>query len=119
MFEVTERDELLGLISDMHKDVYGFRPRHDMSGCTIADLRQEVADLQARIDVLVVEDRERQAQAILDFESRVDQIIATGAGDRETAVRWLLDGCDFPGDSDFLEYQYDLPYGYIQRTALN
>ena len=113
----NERDELLGLISDMHKDVYGRRLRVDMSNCTIADLRQEIADLQAQIDALVVEDQKLQAEAIQKFEERVNNIISSGAGDRDTAVRWMLDGIDFPGDVGYLEYLYEIPYGYINQTA--
>lgn len=56
---ISERDELLGMISDMHKEVYGYRLRVDMSNCTMGDLHTEIRELQTRIDQMILEDQAR------------------------------------------------------------
>jgi len=55
-----------------------------------------------------------QAKAIADFESRVEMNITLGAGDRHTAIRWILDSfnpyeLDFHG-AEVVAYSLGLPY---------
>ena len=92
--------------SDLYKDTNGFRPRGHRfyHPDTTPDEKQKIWD-----DMLVAHqiemDRyeEAQKQAERDFEAAIKTIIETGAGDRETAIRWMLEAeCD----------EYDLRYGF-------
>lgn len=80
------------IFSDLHKDAYGFRPRgHRFYDEATTDAeRQEIWDYLVQIveDDMAAE-REHQARALRDFEAEVANVIALGAGDRATALRWM------------------------------
>ncbi len=103
--------------SDLHKDAYGFRPRGEAfarwNAMTPAEKQVEWDRL---IDVMEYEEREeRNAQwkAMMIFEELVEKTIEAGAGDRETAVRWLFDAAEVDGDVDYFCWHNGLPYGYF------
>ena len=90
--------------SDLHKEVYGFRPRG-----TIMDNwnSMEAAQKQNRWDHLCVEleentrfEAERAARASDRFEVRVQDVIKLGASDRATALRWMTQDEDFLHEQD-------------------
>lgn len=74
---------------DMFKDAYGYRPRFDTSAWTLADYEREIEDLSRVIAANMDAEREAEAVALQRFEARVAEVIESGAGDRETALRWL------------------------------
>ena len=93
--EGYKRWSLINYIYDGYKDAYGVRGRHyNFDAMSIAELEAE-AD---RIGDAVVEtiDRERAVEeaAIEKFEASIASVIEVGAGDRETALRWLTYMCD-------------------------
>lgn len=116
----TAREYLEGaLFSDLHKDAYGYRPRE---GQWAAWLAMSVAELEVEHDRMIAHleaemEREKiaQAAAVVRFEALVTETIANGAGDRATALRWLLDaeGSWTQGDMGALEYEYGLPFQYL------
>ena len=79
--------------SDLHKDVYGFRPRgvlmddwHDRTP------RQKNELYNALCDELeeVTRDEKRQADRnVMEFTGEILNTIELGAKDRETALRWM------------------------------
>jgi hypothetical protein len=91
--EMTAREELIGIYSDTYKDAYGIRPRwknyDDMTdeeieagieeNCKIAN---ENADAEAKY----------AAEQVEEFKALIDRYINEfGAGDEETALKWILD----------------------------
>ena len=40
--ELSEKEQLLTYISDVHKDAYGFRPRGDWTDWTVPQLKEEL-----------------------------------------------------------------------------
>ena len=40
--ELSEKEQLLTYISDVHKDAYGFRPRGDWTDWTVPELKKEL-----------------------------------------------------------------------------
>ena len=95
-FKITteaEKTECLMWISDLFKDVHGIRPRgYNFHEWSDDDLEKFVDDLsqQAKDDAEYEANLAKQAE--LDFEVKVQDIIDLGAGDRETALRWMLQG---------------------------
>jgi hypothetical protein len=86
------------IFSDLYKETYGIRPRHHAfydENTTDAE-RQEMWDYTCKaLDQAVIE-REAEKQAHLaEFKALVQETIAMGAKDEETALRWLLQGEDF------------------------
>lgn len=114
--ELTPLEQAHCTYSDMYKDAYGFRPRHDVSDWTLEDFATEFDILS---DTIAENDRQEeihQEANIVEFEGRVQQVIDSGAKDRETAIRWLRESvCETVGDDDRLCYMLGLPYGYFRK----
>ena len=86
-----KRNEVLGFISDLYKDVNGVRPRfynfHEWSD----------SELEAFTDKLIAQLKENQELERLQeeadvqfFQAQIQKTIELGAGDRKTALRWLF-----------------------------
>ena len=94
--EVAEREDLEIFIYDGHKDAYGVKGRHyDFAAMTLEDLRKEADRISAAIDVAIAEEKEREAEDLTAFEKEIEDVIGYGAGNRETALRWMTDGETF------------------------
>lgn len=122
VFSVADLElaEMKATYSDAHKDAYGFRPRNDTSGWTREDWERESARVSDAAQEAAELEREEQDRAIEAFEQTVQEYIDLGAGDRETALRWIRDAeqdeIDRMYGDENLEYQLNLPYGYIKRS---
>lgn len=104
--------------SDFYKDTNGFRPRgHEFYRPETSDeRRQEIWDQlivahEAEMERYYAAQEEGKAR----FEADVEKTIAYGAPDRETAIRWMTDAVD--GGADYLEYSYNLPYGFLRQEV--
>ena len=94
--EVAEREDLEILIYDGHKAAYGVKGRHyDFAAMTLEDLRKEADRIANAIDVAIAEEKEREVEDLVAFEKEVEDVIGYGAGNRETALRWMTDGETF------------------------
>ena len=99
---------------DFYKEANGFRPRHvDTTSWTVEQFQAEFAEL-GRIceqnEAIRVED---EAHAAVRFEARVAGLIASGAGDRATAIRWIADAEGAEGDAEYLCFLLGLEYDYF------
>ena len=103
---------------DMYKDAYGVRPRGiDTTDWTEEDFMAEFETLGHAIEREEAERKEREAEATVKFESRVADLIASGAGDRATALRWIHEAEGTDGDEEYLCFCVGLPYGYFRKVA--
>lgn len=105
--EDFQRWEVLSTLSDLHKEAFGFRPRgYDFDAMPNQELFN-LAD-EWSLAAQATWDREAAEQAARDaeFETRIRSLVGMGASDRETAIRWILDG----DDSFNLEYD---SVGYV------
>lgn len=83
------------LISDFHKEVYGYRPRetfwNEWEKCTPSE-KQKTWDEYVRVSELqAIETKAKEASDVQVFEDRINDVIKIGAGDRKTALRWITD----------------------------
>ena len=81
------------LFSDLHKDVYGFRPRghwfYDAS--TTDQERQEEWDyLCKRLGEQIEEENIAKAKALEDLYQRVAELRKSGAKDDQQALKWIV-----------------------------
>ena len=91
----SERNETISYISDVYKDVNGLRPRnYNWDAFSDKELDEFLADLNEQADDLYWEMRTEQAKSELKFMKLIKDTIAFGAGDRETALRWIIQGYD-------------------------
>lgn len=80
-------------ISDLHKEVYGVRPREefyaDWNNCTPAEKQKTWDEYCNEVERQLAEQKVREAYCVARFEDRVKDVIGLGANDRETALRWI------------------------------
>jgi uncharacterized protein YwqG len=87
---LEERNGMIQIYSDFHKDAYGFRPRYDYPSFSDEEL---ISDFNYFGEVCKDNAKEEEAfeQARLkDWNTLVEKTIGLGANDRKTALRWLL-----------------------------
>ncbi len=115
---IQERNDLLNIMSDMHKDAYGFRPRHiDYSKFTDAELEAECDSYQEEIEA----NEKLEAEVLVTKSSNWDELIAKtiamGAGDYKTALRWIVDGAD-DYDAEAIVWSYGLLFSDKGRAIV-
>lgn len=113
--QLSELEQIQCSYSDFHKSVHGFRS-YLSNEISLEDAKQAMADLSVVASRVEAEEAEAEKCAIIAFETRVDALIACGAGDRETAIRWIFDGADEyeRADKDYFCFNHGLPYGYFK-----
>jgi phage terminase small subunit len=101
--------------SDLHKDVYGFRPRQTAwFSMTDAEKQVEWDFLVNQLGRVIEEEKQQQAEAVVEFEALVVKTIESGAKDRATALNWIMDASICNGDWEFLCFEHGIPYGYFK-----
>ena len=102
-----EREDVMMWVSDLYKDVYGFRPRgYNFDAFSNAELTEFVNDL--------LEESEREAEMESKCVNKaIEDVMSLGA-DKETALRWLdqADAFFMYGDDPFYEDSIE-KYGWV------
>lgn len=115
MTDRDRKDELGANYWDFYKEVHGIRPRWvNHEEATIEWYEAELEQLRIQADINWQEQLVREGEAVARFESNMSALIASGAGDRATAIRWMHEANDSNGDNEYLCYLLDLPYGYFR-----
>ena len=94
------REEMLGMASDLFKDCNGCRPDYAMlDKMSDSELVDYLNDLGAQLSWQMEAELEYERMKWEEFEGAVENCIEMGAGDRATALRWLYEaeGVDDPG----------------------
>lgn len=112
--EQYERDRLISYISDVSKEARGYRERLNWDAYSMEELEAIADGFTEELRVEMQREEERQQESIADFERLVKQYIETGAGDRETAIRWIVQGDEqidlSHDDSSYVCFHFGLPY---------
>lgn len=118
--EMSELEQAQCQFWDMYKDAHGVRPRGiDTSTWTLADFHKEFEYLGQVIEQEERQRLEAEAEAARKFEQHVTNTICMGAGDRATALRWIMDASDAGGDWEYFCYLNGLRYGYFNKEMQN
>ena len=131
-FKITnqkEKDDCLMWISDLYKDVHGFRPRTwDFNAMSFEELTDFVNSLSEQAEEQDRQEKEWAEIQLVEFKKSLQNVIDSGAGDRKTALRWMLQG-DMGDDTELDPYAIDyftmkrgidiLPYGESLEKELN
>tara|TARA_R110001599_G_scaffold218208_7_gene416512 strand:- start:69 stop:473 length:405 start_codon:yes stop_codon:yes gene_type:complete len=114
----TERNDLLNIMSDMHKDAYGFRPRHiNFDAFTDAELDAECDYYQEVIQKSSDLAQLREQADLEGFGNLIKKTIELGAGDRKTAIKWIVDGAD-DWDAEAIVWNMGILYTEIGRALV-
>ena len=115
---LSRKEQLEETVWDMYKEAYGIRPRHlNLTAMSEDELDALYQNLQMEIERAEKARRADQAAAVLRFSERVEDIIKSGAKDRETALRWIHEADGSNGDDEYLCYLNGLPYGFFKAAA--
>ena len=103
-----ERWSLLCIMSDLHKEAYGVRARgYDFDSMSneelsaLADEWSAVAQREAELE------RERTDTLVEEFKQLLQSTIEMGAGDEETALRWLTEADSTDGWFDAEQWVWE------------
>jgi len=106
--EDYKRYQVVSYISDAHKDAYGFRPRgYDWDTMAMDELNQWADELSEEVAREIEREEARNAEAVAEFKSLVQSTIEMGAGDEETALRWLTQSEEFYHSQDVEHWVYN------------
>ena len=79
--------------SDLHKDVYGFRPRgtimEDWDSMEPAQKQAYWDELCAELEANNISEKQQAEDAVARFEDRIKDVIELGAGNRTNALLWM------------------------------
>ena len=103
-------DEALMWVSDMYKDVYGFRPRgYNFSTWSFTELTDFINDLSDEQDRVEANEKAFEQKALKD-------VMSMGAPNKETALRWLdqADAHFIYGDDEFAKDHIE-KYGWVAK----
>ena len=104
---------------DMYKDAYGCRPRGiDTSAWTEAEFEAEFVQLSKTIDANYKDQLAQEEVAMHEFEMRMQDLLLSGAKDREMALRWVHEAEGSNGDDEYLCYLLGLPYRYFIKETV-
>ena len=106
----SQFDETLMWVSDLYKDVNGFRPRgYNFHNWSFQELADFVTDLMLVNSKQVEDERAWENKAIKD-------VMSVGADDKETALRWLdqADAYFMYGDDEFYVDHIE-KYGWVAK----
>ena len=93
---INERQELETFIYEGHKDAFGSKGRHyNFDAMSIEELRAEANWINEEVVKSIADEEAAEERALADFKKEVETVIGYGAGDRETALRWMTDGETF------------------------
>jgi len=123
----VNRDHIISGISDNFKSAHGHRPRGiwDFEAMSDADLLALNDRVYDEACLAYKEEQARQADSAKRFEDLVLSVISMGAGNRQTALRWLLDAEEGEWHPSYLPGMYcfenDIPYSYEEefKAVLN
>jgi hypothetical protein len=112
--EMSELEQLACEYWDFYKEANGFRPRGiDTSSWTVEKFQAEFTELGNICKQNAAIRKEDEALAAVRFETRIADLIASGAGDRATAIRWVAEAEGADRDAEYLCFLLGLEYGYF------
>jgi len=118
----TRKEELVSTYWEFYKEVYNVRPRWmNFDTMTEDELCEALDRLEAQSIEVFAAAAKHEQECIAKFEKLVTETIALGAGNRKTALSWLVSA---EGMSDSSDYSLDhfcflngLPYSYFKKAA--
>lgn len=92
------------IISDLYKDVHGFRPRGSFVNVWAKSSEEEKQiifdELCSQLEEVMAEESRQKDLAVQEFIQILANTIIYGAGDRKTALRWMTQSEKFYNEQD-------------------
>ena len=118
--QLTEREQLLTYISDVHKDAYGFRPRGSYDNYSVVELKAELDRLCEIAEEEYKRQQELEAEAYKALHKHLADLVSIGARDFKQALAWDIqaEDCEHEGFVDFGFYCYKKGIAYNKQRVL-
>lgn len=85
--------------SDFYKDTYGVRPRDAAweyyEGLSAEEFNKDIEYMISKMEADTLAEAQAQEEAVQTFKQTVQKTIELGAGDEETALRWMTQSQTF------------------------
>ena len=107
------REDIYDWILECSKTATGAKQRLDISRFSTVELERIADSWQLSADSQMDHERKMQADCRKQFEERIAEHIEMGAGDRATALRWMIQADDLEQDDDsYCQYTWGVGYDY-------
>lgn len=118
--QLTEREQLLTYISDVHKDAYGFRPRGSYDNYSVVELKAELDRLCEIAEEEYKRQQELEAEAYKALHKHLADLVSIGARDFKQALAWDIQAeeCEHDGFVDFGFYCYKKGIAYNKQKVI-
>ena len=118
--QLTEREQLLTYISDVHKDAYGFRPRGSYDNYSVVELKDELDRLCEIAEEEYKRQQELEAEAYEALKKHLAELVNVGAKDFKEALAWDIEAeeCEYEGYVDYGFYCYKKGIAYNKQKVL-
>jgi hypothetical protein len=113
-----QREDILSNMSDLYKDVHGFRNRSfNYSVLSDADLKSEYDYLIAQLDFKIEQEKIFQKQNYKAFKKHLNDVCTICNCSKRKAIRFMLDayGLLQSKDYDFLCFHFGLNYSVAKE----
>ena len=86
----------------------------DTSSMSDAELQEEIDHMSKESDRVIEQENKDEADRVNKFEGQISNTIKEGAGDRKTAIKWILQGeeLDKEQDKSYICYSLGLPCSF-------
>ena len=91
----TEREAMMDSMSDLSKEIYGFRWRYDYANMSDADMQNEYDRLLVELDRVVAQEECDQKNADFLYEVEVMGLEKDYKLTRKDAIRWMMQAQNF------------------------
>lgn len=116
----TKLQELKDDYCDLHKSVHGIKARwiYGMD-LTEAQMEELLVRLQKEGERIWAIEAKQEAENDAEFLAAIDKMVALGAADKKTALKWLHDAYDTGGNNGFLGYEFGCSYQFVENFFKN
>ncbi len=107
-------ETLYEMISYCTSKSYARHVLGDLDGVSDEEFQKEMDYWSKQADAHSEQEAKEQKARVEEFEKRVNDTINAGAGDRVTALRWIMqsENMDNERDAGYICYCLNLPYSY-------
>ena len=109
--EIQQREQLLTYISDLHKDVNGFRPRGLYDDLSIDELKKECDSLGEELEENYRVSCIRRIKNWIALKKYFAKLVEMGAKDFRQALHWDMEAEGANGDFDYYCFLKKISYG--------
>ena len=118
--DLSEKEQLLTYISDVHKDAYGFRPRGTYNDWSVPELKEELDRLCEAASEEADRIHNLEKRSWLALKSHYANLVDMGAKDFRQALDWDMqaEDCVQDGYRDYGFYCYHKNIAYNKQRIL-